>query len=484
LHEVQCPGCDEQGLLFKDLLIARDRRKPGAVVRDQPLVVFCPEDLSIVGLPHAERVELRRAGRRWRIDEGTFVRNRYRCPNCGKASMHRDLATGLAPRRLLAVETTAKGQRRTIRGPSPADFAAITMAVRWIKEHGQSLALPDAKFADERQDERPRSYGVTRVAELFTDRQLAVLGTAFAWLRSADLEPEVKSGLRLAISNALATNNKLCSYAYDYGRLSALFSVRGYSLPTLPVELNPLHDHAGRGSLHQCIERVARAGAASSRRHVWSTDAKRVEAASLEMRTNADVANVGLVSATEPPKGSSATADLCVFDPPYFDYIAYNELSEFYRAWLEAPVASSAPLLPDGDDPGESFGLKLGVALRGVLSRLAPGRPIAFTYHSTNPEAWRAVAIALDEAKVRITGLFPVYSDGHMGHHSHPGNCEWDLVLVCRRMTETAQATFTGDVDEWAKKVQPLTIGEADRTSMCLAIAVAAPRFGDPVKES
>jgi adenine-specific DNA methylase len=201
------------------------------------------------------------------------------------------------------------------------------------------------------------------------------------------------------------------------------------------------------------------------------------------MRTNADVANVGLVSATEPAKTSSVGADLCVFDPPYFDYIAYNELSEFYRAWLDAPVASSEPLLPNGDDPGESFGLKLGVALSGALGRLTPGRPIAFTYHSTNPEAWRAVAIALDEAKLRITGLFPVYSDGHMGHHSHPGNCEWDLVIVCRRITETAQATFTDDVDEWARKVNPLKIGAADRTSMCLAVAIAAPRFGDPVKE-
>jgi putative DNA methylase len=484
LHEVCCPYCHEQGLLYKDLVIARDRGKPGAVVRDQPLVVFCPEDLAIVGLNHVERVELRKGGRRWRIDEGTFVRNRYRCPHCGKASLHKDLATGVASRRLLAVEETAAGERRTIRSPSQSDLSAITAASTWIEEHGESLGLPDTEFAADRHDDRPRSYGVTRVIELFTDRQLAVLGTAFTWLRNSDLEPEVGAGLRLAISNALATNNKLCSYAYDYGRLSALFSVRGYSLPALPVELNPLHDDAGRGTLRQCIERVARAGAAVSRRHVWSPSAKRAAATSLAVSANADVTNVGVVSATAAPTGTTPSVDLCVFDPPYFDYIAYSELSEFYRAWLESPAEPAAPLLPDGDDPGESFGLNLGVALRSVLARLAPGRPLAFTYHSTNPEAWRAIGIAIDEAKLRITGLFPVYSDGHMGHHSHPGNCEWDLVLVCRRATETVSAEFTGRVRAWAQQARPLKIGKADRTSIELAIAIAAPRFGNPAKES
>src|SRR2546422_6920791 len=29
-------------------------------------------------------------------------------------------------------------------------------------------------------------------------------------------------------------------------------------------------------------------------------------------------------------------SDLAVFDPPYFDYIAYQELSEFHRVWLQS----------------------------------------------------------------------------------------------------------------------------------------------------
>jgi adenine-specific DNA methylase len=320
--------------------------------------------------------------------------------------------------------------------------------------------------------------------DLFTDRQLAVFGSAFAWISSAKLDARVRDGLRLAVSNALATNNKLCSYAYDYGRLSALFSVRGYSLPALPVELNPLHEDGGRGTLNNCIERVARAGTGSTRRHVWSATAAKVEARTLALPTNAAVSNVKCTSATAPPSGRDSSVDLCVFDPPYFDYIAYSELSEFYRAWLAPDAIVGAPLLPGGSEPGESFGLELGVAMRSALARLAPGRPLAFTYHSASAEAWRAIGIALDEAKLRVTALWPVYSDGHMGHHSHPGNCEWDLVLVCRRVSETAPALMTFDADSWARSAKPLTIRDADRASMGHAITVARSRFGTPAKET
>lgn len=484
LHEVTCPGCSQMGLLYRDLVIARDRRKPGAVVRDQPLVVFDPSDLSIIELNHADRVEIRRQGRRRRIDKGTFRKNRYWCPACGLASTHKQLATGMAPRRMLAVESTSAEHRRVIRPPSSADTRAVHRAETWLVENSASLLLPEGQFAVDRHDDRPRSFGMTAAVDLFTARQRAVFGTAFAWLRDADLAANVRAGLRLGLSNALATNNKLCSYAYDYGRLSALFSVRGYSLPALPVELNPLHESAGRGTLRQCIERVARAGSTPPRRHVWSTETKRPEAQILGVAIKANTVGVRLGSATEPPSSKVCVADLGVFDPPYYDYIAYNELSEFYRHWLDLPEPPATPLMPDGADPAEGFGLQLGAAVRATFARLAPGRPIAFTYHSTSPDAWRAIGIALDEAKARVTGLFPVYSDGHMGHHSHPGNCEWDLVVVCRRLSETVSTELTVEVDRWARQAKPLTIGDADRASMNLAISIVAPRFGEPSKES
>jgi adenine-specific DNA methylase len=451
LHEVICPACEAPGLLYRDLVLARDRRKVGAVVRDHALTVFCPADLTLHHLKNTDRKELRHCGRRFRLDAGTFRAQKYTCPQCGLRSTHRDLQTGVAERRLVAVEETTPGTRRRLRAPTSADAAGIAAAERLVRDAAR-LALPKGTLRADRQDPRPLSYGMDTPAKLFSDRQLVVFGTAMRWLEHADLGPRVRRAVTLALSNALATNNKLCSYAADYGRLSALFSVRGYPLPALPVELNPLHPDGGRGTIRQCVERVARSAAPVVRRYTWSANTAAPQAVDLRFPPSTAQPSVVCVPADSDHGEPAEIADLCVFDPPYFDYIAYSELSEFYRCWLASPDPMGTPLLPRGDDPAERFGLDLAACLRTTVRRLAPGRPIAFTYHSANPDAWRALGIALDDAKLAATALWPVRTDGHMGHHSHPGNCEWDLVVVCRHLAETRPAKFQTSVDEWSSR--------------------------------
>jgi adenine-specific DNA methylase len=476
LHEVICPTCKHPGLLYRDLVLARDRRKLGAVVRDHALTVFCPADLTLHHLKNADRKELRHCGRRFRLDAGTFRAGKYTCPQCGRRSTHRDLQTGVAERRLVAVEETMPGARRRLREPTRADRAALAKAARLVGDTAR-LALPQGRLRADRQDPRPLSYGIDTPVKLFSNRQLVVLGAAMRWLQDGDLGSDVRRAVTLALSNALATNNKLCSYAADYGRLSALFSVRGYPLPALSVELNPLHPDGGRGTIRHCIERVVRSAAPVVRRYTWSATGAAPQAVDLRFPPNTAQPSVVCAPADGDPAEPAEVADLCVFDPPYFDYIAYSELSEFYRCWLASPDPIGMPLLPRGDDPAERFGLDLAGCLRTTLRRLTPGRPMAFTYHSANPEAWRALGVALDDAKLAVTALWPVRTDGHMGHHSHPGNCEWDLVVVCRRLAETRPANFQASVDEWVAATHPLAVSDTDRASMRLAITTVTPRF-------
>jgi len=105
------------------------------------------------------------------------------------------------------------------------------------------------------------------------------------------------------------------------------------------------------------------------------------------------------------------------------------------------------------------------------------GRPIGFTYHSTNADAWDAIGEAIDASNLRVTAVWPVRSDGHMGHHSHDGNSEWDLVIVCRRCSETEPHEPQFTVEQWIENVKPLHVSEADRHNMNLAYAMAASRF-------
>lgn len=478
LRTVSCPGCSHEGPLYRSLIVARDVKKVGAVVRDHPLTVFCPTCLSLHDLTRPDRVELRCCNRRHRIEDGTFTATRYRCPCCDRRWTHSELKTGASPRRMIAVEETSEGTRRRIRPPTQADLDANDAAIDELAEKRRYLDLPTAHFALDRRDRRPLSYGVTKPTELFSHRQLLCFGTAFAWLRASRLDARLRDGMALALSNALTTNNLLCGYARDYGRLSALFSVRSYSLPALAVELNPLHPHGGRGTLRRSIDRVVRSTSTISRRHVWSVERCCTEVATIDFRPERTASAVNCASAAE-ASVTSDSVDICITDPPYFDFISYSELSEFHRVWLGLSL-DGEPLLPSTDADGvETFASTFGDCLRRTSAALNEGRPLAFTYHATSSEGWEAIGLALDEAKLVVTALWPLRNDAHMGHHSFAGNCEWDVVVVCRPLGECERSAMSLSFEPWARAARTAKLGfsEADEANVRAALAMSATRF-------
>ena len=472
----ECPYCHVSKPLYRSLVLARDCGKDGAVVRDEGVVAFDPDTFELRYLNSPTRKRFQGAERRWPLNHATFDAHKYRCPGCGKRSSHRELQTGAAPLRLIAVERTPNGERRKLVAPGKRDLAAIELAVELLKNPPVPLKLPDIEFDTERQDPRPRSYGIISVRDLFTPRQLLVLGAAHEWVESQDISDAAERAIRLALSNSIVTNNRLCSYATDYGRLSPLFSIRGYSIPALQVELNPLHSSGGRGTLQQCLSRIIRSTATTAKRSIWNVDKREVDKRPFIFPQKASRVDVRCSSAADTP--IQHTVDLLVFDPPYYDYILYDELAEPFRAWnptlkIGGETLQSASL----SEPGE-FGARLADCLRPALSARNGLYPIVFTYHSSNPTAWEEIALALDDLELRITAMWPIRSDGHMGPHSRPGNCEWDVVIVCRPSPETRPAPIPGADQFWQSHFGELRVGDADRTSLGLAYQMAAPRFG------
>ena len=194
----------------------------------------------------------------------------------------------------------ATSRTRRIRAPRKTDLLALAEAEEYVVQHKNSLELPNHILATDRIDRRPVSYGLIRVTDLFTARQLALFGTAFSWINSTSTTAEVRCASRLALSNALTTNNRLCSYATDYGRLAPLFSVRSYSLPWLAVELNPLHPTGGRGTLARISRRAARSVTSRARRHVWSLEGNKPVAQEFAFPRFTAEPDVRCMSATEP----------------------------------------------------------------------------------------------------------------------------------------------------------------------------------------
>lgn len=471
-----CPQCGVRGLFYRDLVIATSSGRRGAVVRDHAMHTFCPDCLSVYPLGSGRKV-FNCCGKRHRIDSGTYLRGKYHCPECGHASSHDELQTGRSERVLIAVEETRVGSHRRIRTATKFDKELASRVPETATSGSSSF---DRQLEVKRRDRRPVSAGYTSLRTLFTARQWIVFTCAFEKVRSMRLDEELEREFTLMLTGSLSTNNTLCGYARDWGRLAPLFSVRGFSFPALTVELNPFHPTGGRGTFKSARHRMLERAGSSVRRSRITSD--RVERVSVELPVRPAAFSVICRSADDDTGQRDCLANVCVTDPPYFDYIAYSELSEFFRLWLRDPRLMGAPLLPELKSPVESFATGLGGALKVTLARLQPGTPLVFTYHSTNRDAWTAIGDAFDIAGLAIVALWPILADPHMGHHTAEGNCEWDVVVVARRIDEVVKVA-QNEVDnlpkEWISEIESakFVIGNGDRVSFEHAWLMGKERF-------
>jgi len=471
-----CPTCNHRGLLYRDLIIASSSGKHGSVVRDEARHVFCPECLAI-HVVELECEEFHCCGENRKIAQSTFHHGRYHCPDCGARSTHEDLQTGCAEKVLIAVEETHLTKHRRIRSANSADRSLVTQAGFLSNGYYSDLDIP---LESCRIDGRPVSAGYSSSRSLFTDRQWIVFTTAFDAIRRGNYSPALERDLTLMFSSSLTSNNILCSYARDWGRLAPLFSVRGFSIPALMVELNPFHSTAGRGTFRSARARILSSGKSQVKRAILSANG--ISRSVINLPLNPASVTVECKSATDAVPDSTLKGTICVTDPPYFDYIAYSELSEFFRVWLPNPNLSGVPILPNPHDPIMSFATNLGEALKITVANLDSTVPLVFTYHSSNRCAWDALGIAFDFAELSVVNLWPVLADPHMGHHALERNCEWDLVLVARRNNEVEKIDSTQWCNlptMWLRDIEAarFIVGSGDRASFENAWAMARNRL-------
>lgn len=470
LREASCSDCGSRALIYRNLWLARDRDLPGAVVRADGGIAFCP----LCGELHriaSDRKVIDCCDRRHQLDAGTYVRGRFGCPNCGSSATNDELQVALLPSRLMAVEETVDSGYRVLRKPSQADHEALEAAEDSASQ-GEALGVALGGV----DSGRPATYGFRVVSDLFLPRQEKVLSAAFGWVNARDTKAAMRDALQLAVSNAIGSNNALCGYATDYGRLSSLFSaVRAYSVPVLSIELNPLHRSAGRGTLAATLRRLARSGESTVIRHTIDRFDGRPIRHAFQAHGDGRRA-IRCSSADRALPTDLGPYDLVLTDPPYFDFISYSDLSVIYRAWLasesEAERLGGTPLFPVGEDPATEFAARLCRAFRNVGKALKPEAPMIFTFHSPHREAWDAVEVALRDAFFRVHAVFPVWADGRGGSHGHAGNCEWDLVFVCRQGVDVKKPVGTS-VGDWVSRLEDQKVAPVDVQNMALGLEMA-----------
>lgn len=426
--------------------------------------VFCPACHEVQKL-HRRRKNFscESCGTSASIEAGTVHHGLLTCPYCGTEEQLIDVAvrTNTPPRwKLFAIETIELSEergrcvplaRREFRRASDYDQRKFKRAQRMLRERmdseGKFLWVPERAIPCKgRVDSRPLSYGYTFYHELFNDRQLLHLSLLAESIRK---QPRTsREALAIAFSDHLTTNGMLTHYAFGWRRLAPLFSVRSYRHVTRPVEINPWLDGTGRGTFPNAVKQVGRAVSwAKSPVEALRGGGFR-QTPPLPDISRHDSPNVRILHRNSQSLRfiPDSSVSICLTDPPYFDNIAYSELSDFFLPWLQlfGLIKPDGGSMPYGFSENLSatsrssqavldFQAALGSCFSEVARVLKPNGRMIFTYQHRSPAGWLGLAGALASADLVPVQLFPLPGDGEKGLHTHDGSIKWDAVFVLKR---------------------------------------------------
>jgi len=116
----------------------------------------------------------------------------------------------------------------------------------------------------------------------------------------------------------------------------------------------------------------------------------------------------------------ASSIDFVVTDPPYFDYVHYSELSDFFYAWLSPVLKKDYSIFSDDSSGKENevqntdfsrFSRLLGNVFTESFRILKKNGKMAFSFHHSKLEGWLAIANAIKQAQFFLDETFPLYSE-------------------------------------------------------------------------
>ena len=328
---------------------------------------------------------------------------------------------------------------------------------------------PEVALPNNPRDFKTPNYGLPTFADLFTPRQLVALNT-FSNLVGAAMDraksAAVSNNLRMdgrplrdggtgAVAYAEALGVYL-SFAVDKGanywssfcawhqtRYGVVSTFGRQAIPMVWdfAEANPISDSSGNVLLgvKQAAKMIARIGAGTP----------------------------GLACQMDATTQSTSTNKVVSTDPPYYDYIGYADLSDFFYVWLRRSLRPSFPDLfstlavPKAEEliaapnrhgdkvKAERFFLDgMGKAMRRLCEQTHPAFPISIYYAFKQSEikgksgvastGWETFLDAVISSGFTLTGTWPIRTE-YTGNLKKGTNVlASSIVLVCRKRTQDA----------------------------------------------
>ena len=467
--------------LFSSYVFAHDaypKRKPKAQI-------VCPECWSIVedrydatdlACPackhHFNPQEGRASGQHVTDTRGQRHRIKDLLPKDGSTLPHRLYA-------LMAVRST--GEKVYLK-PGPDDLALYDEAENRLAT--EILSLPTLAVRPGHNTEQALGYNYRHWHDFFNARQLLCLGLLLKEILGID-DQALQEQLLCLFSSTLEFNNLFCSFKGEgTGAVRHMFSNHILKPERTPLENSVWGTEKSSGTFRSLFEsRLICAkryldepfevtldsdllgNKAQARKVVASDPIDVLQVPSWDELENTAHGALILNGDSSRLPIPDAAIDAVITDPPYFDFVHYSELSDFFFAWLSPVLRARYAYFdrPDCSDKGEvqhkdprAFARQLSYVFTECRRVLRQEGILAFSFHHSRPEGWAAIYEAIIKAGLEVVAAHPVHAEqrGASPKNAAKDPISIDAILVCRRQLQTNTEVF--DIDTVLAKSRSL----------------------------
>ncbi|MFX0124482.1 MAG: DNA methyltransferase [Candidatus Hodarchaeota archaeon] len=460
VRTILCPSCDSEEDLFKYYIIGKKQRKNPATM------VICPQcdHLFYTGEKMDNVSICPQCSRKFIPKFGNCRLKQFTCTSCQKEFKLIELLLQSINRlsaRQIAIEFFCQNCGvRDYKKVTEKDKNQYQRVKEEFLKKKNKLLFPRELLPQEGKNiSNLRNYGFKRFSELFNKRQLLCLSLLLEAITHVS-DSNIKEFLLTAFSSSLEFHTVICPYNYTMKQIVNIFNYQSFLVPTMYVENNVWGTKKGNGTFITYLERIKKAKSyCKSPFEITLQKDQIVRIPVRGDRIEADVvdsfqtlitnesADTLLINDTSEdlqvlgiPHNS---VDIVVTDPPYFDFIQYNELANFFFVWLKQGLSSQYPSFRSNliqtdqevtiSQEKENFLNKITKVFQECHRVLKSNAPLVFTFHHSNVTAWAMILEALYNSEFLITAAFPVRSE--FGARPVKGR-NFDIILVCRKIHE------------------------------------------------
>jgi putative DNA methylase len=454
-----------------------------------------------------------------RIIEGTEVKRQAQAGLMGD-----QLFTIVYKRRIAPMKKGRAKWAKEYRAPKTNDFNSVHVSERLAQKLPEWDALdivPNEKFPDDANDDRPIQYGMPLWRDLFSSRQLLCHGTAVEIYREL-LEEETAIGLRpitkaafvylaLALDKLIDYNSRMTRWHVGREVMVNTFDRHDFSFKWSYAEMPALiqgvgYDWAIR-QVGKCIAELVELGRGEVVDETHDIEGKQIALPVTARVFTVPPLTVTCKSADSMDHLADASVDVVVMDPPYYNNVTYAELADFFYVWLKRTAGRVVPelfrtALTDKEheaiaNPARFRDQKGAGALanRDYREKMAsifsechrvmkPGgiMTLMFTHKATG--AWDALTKGLMQAGFTITASWPINTEAEGSLHiKDKAAANSTIFLVCRPRAnrsadsdgsywEDVEPQVAGAVRERIKEFQDAGIGGVDLYLACFGPAL------------